>query len=275
MKSFKLIQIFGIMLFITACGNSGPEELSQVDQPVAAAPPDEAPCELIMGWDPWEPYQYEIADGQVFGLDVDLLTAVARNADCEITFRKGTWRDMLQHLKDGEVDLLAGATRTPDREQFAFFSEPYRDEQFSLYIATDRLGELEKKSFEQMLKEGLRFGVVDDFLYGDPVSSFQDDPQYQDHFDYSSMAETNISKLLNGEVDGILEDKYVGASLIRDKNIQDAVTSHPLRLISNPVSIMISRASVDEELFTRINQSVQELQANGGIDKILAQYLSP
>ena len=81
MNYLKFIQALGIVLCISACGNSGPEELSQVEQPVTAAPPDEAPCVLKMGWDPWEPYQYEIADGQVFGLDVDLLTAVVRNAD--------------------------------------------------------------------------------------------------------------------------------------------------------------------------------------------------
>ena len=95
---------------------------------------------------------------------------------------------MLQQLKDGEVDLLAGATRTPDREKFAYFTEPYRDEQFSLYIATGRLAELGEKSFEQLMEEGLRFGVVEDYLYGDPVSSFQDDPEYQERFEYSSMA---------------------------------------------------------------------------------------
>jgi len=275
MNTFKLIQMLGIMLCITACGNSEPGETSQVVQPETVAPPDETPCELVMGWDPWEPYQYEIAGGQVFGLDVDLLTAVARNADCDIAFRKGTWRELLQQLRDGEVDLLSGATRTTDREQFAYFTEPYRDEQFSLYIATDQLADLEEKPFEQLIEEGLRFGVVEDYLYGDPISSIQNDDQYQDRFDYSSMAEINISRLLNGEVDGIIEDKYVGASIIRHKNLHDLITPHPLPLNSNPVSIMVSRASVDEALFSRINISVLELQANGAIDKVLAQYLNP
>lgn len=267
--------MLGLLLCIAACSESGPGETHQSTQPEIAPAPEEPPCELVMGWDPWEPYQYEIAGGQVFGLDVDLLTAVVRNADCDIAFQKGTWRDLLHQIQDGEIHLLGGATRTPDREEFAYFTDPYRDEQFSLYVATDRLGELADKPFEQFMEDGLRFGVVEDYLYGDPVTAFQDDPQYRDRFDYSAMAETNVSRLLDGEVDGIIEDKFVGASIIRHKNLQDAISPHPLRLTSNPVSIMVSRASVDDELFARINQSVQELQANGAIDKVLAQYLNP
>ncbi len=274
MKTFRLIHTLGMMLWVTACGNSGPGEPSQAVQPEASAAPDEIPCELVMGWDPWEPYQYEIADGQVFGLDVDLLTAVVKNADCDIAFRKGTWRELLQQLRDGEIDLLGGATRTTDRERFAYFTETYRDEQFSLYVAADRMANLGEKPFEQLMEEGLRFGVVEDYLYGEPISSFQDDEQYQDRFDYASMAEVNIFRLLEGEVDGVIEDRYVGASIIRHKNLRDSIALHPMRLNSNPVSIMVSRASVDEALFSRINQSVMELQANGAIEKVLAQYLN-
>jgi len=267
--------MLGIMLLVNSCGNSGPGENSQLVQSETVEPPFKTPCNLVMGWDPWEPYQYEIAGGQVLGLDVDLLTAMVRNADCSITFRKGTWRVLLEQLKEGEIDLLSGATRTADREEFAYFTEPYRDEQFSMYVATDRLEDLEQKSFEQLMEEGLRFGLVEDYFYGEPISSFQDDEQYQDRFDYSSMADANISLLLSGAVDGIIEDTYVGASIIRQKKLHESITHHPLYLDSNPVSIMVSRASVDEELFARLNESVLELQENGAINKVLAQYLSP
>jgi polar amino acid transport system substrate-binding protein len=269
------MQMLGTLLFIAACSESGPGETQQVTQPQSAAPPEQPSCELVMGWDPWEPYQYEIAGGQVFGLDVDLLTAVVRNADCEITFRRGTWRELLHKLKAGEIDLLGGATRTADREQFAYFTVPYRAEQFSIFIAANRISELGVKPFEQLLSDGLRFGVIEDYLYGEPVSSSQDDPQFQDRFVYSSMAEINISRLLHGEVDGIIEDKFVGASIIRHKNLGSDIVRHPIRLSSNPVSIMVSRASVDDALFSKINASVGELQSNGAIDKVQAQYLNP
>lgn len=262
-----------LVLLIAACSESDTGEAPQTAQPESADPPADPSCELVMGWDPWEPYQYEIAGGQVFGLDVDLITAVVRHSDCEIAFQKGTWRELLLQLQEGEIDLLGGATRTPGREEFANFTDPYRDEQFTLYVTSNRLEELRDKPLEALLEEGMRFGVVQDYLYGEPVVGYQDDPKYQDRFDYSAMSETTFSRLLDGDVDVIIEDKYVGASIIRHKNLAGTVSAHPRALTSHPVSIMVSKASVGEEQFSRLNQSVRELKASGAIDKILAQYL--
>lgn len=276
-KTFQLIGMLGITLMITACGGSGPGETQPATPQATVAAPDPTPptCELVMGWDPWEPYQYEISGGHVFGLDVDLVTAVVRNAGCDIAFSKGSWRELLEQLENGDIHLVAGATRTPYRERFAWFSDPYRDEQFYLYVTRDRVAELAEKGFEQLVEDGFRIGVVDEYLYGDPVSSFQENPEYNDAFTYSSMSEANFSRLLEREVDAIIEDKFVGASIIRHKNLQDSIMPHPLSFDSTAVSIMVSREAVDEELFNRLNESVQELLASGAIDKVLAQYQNP
>ena len=127
------------------------------------------------------------------------------------------------------------------------------------------------QSFSELMEAGLRIGVIEDYLYGDPISTFQDDPAFAEQFSYSAMAETNISRLLDGAVDGIIEDKFVGASIIRHKNLVGAISPHPEPFTSNPVRIMVSRASVDEELFAKLNASVEELQGNGAIDKVLEE----
>ena len=227
-----------------------------------------------MGWDPWEPYQYEVAGGQVFGLDVDLLTAVVRNTGCEISFQKGSWRALLQQLKEGEIDLLAGATQTAERDDFAYFTSPYRDEEFLLHISPAQMAEFQDQSLEQLLTGGIRIGVIDDYLYGEPIAAWQDSDEFSEQFVYSALAETNFSRLLDGQVQGIVEDKFVGAAIIRHKNLGESVVAHPQRFGSRPVSIMVSKASVSEALFKQINQSVQDLRENGAIDKILAQYLA-
>jgi polar amino acid transport system substrate-binding protein len=228
-----------------------------------------------MGWDPWEPYQYEIAGGQVFGLDVDLVTAVAANADCEISFRKGSWRDLLAQLEAGEIHLLAGATRTEEREAFARFTRPYRDEEFLLWVHSARLDEFAGSDLGELLEDGVRIGVIDEYLYGDAISGFQNDPAFEGQFVYSQLAETNIGKLTDGAVEGVIEDKYVGAAIIRHKDLGDLIALHPTRFSSTPVSIMVSRVAVDEATFERLDASVGELLDNGAIDKVLAQYGNP
>jgi len=275
MKLIRWISSFGLAFLLVACGNSENGATPVSAQPESAAVPQEIPaCDLVMGWDPWEPYQYEVAGGQVFGLDVDLLTAVVRNTDCEISFQKGSWRELLQQLKEGEIDLLAGATQTAERDDFAYFTTPYRDEEFLLHIAPARMAEFQDQSLEQLLTGGIRIGVIDDYLYGEPIAAWQDSDEFSEQFVYSAMAETNFSRLLDGQVQGIIEDKFVGAAIIRHKSLGESVVAHPQRFGSRPVSIMVSKASVSEALFKQINQSVQDLRENGAIDKILAQYLA-
>ncbi|NND45694.1 MAG: amino acid ABC transporter substrate-binding protein [Xanthomonadales bacterium] len=275
MHTSRMLQGLAIALLLAACGDTGPGNQQTETASPQAAPAEESQCELVMGWDPWEPYQYEIAGGQVLGLDVDLLTAVTNHADCRLSFRKGSWRELLQMLREGEIDILGGATRTPEREQFAWFTEPYRDEQFSLFVAATRLDELRDMSLEQMMNADLQIGVVEDYLYGERISAFQDDSGYQDQFVYSAMSETNLSRLLMAQVDAAIEDKYVGAAIIRHKNLGNDIVPHPMQFTSNPVSIMVSRASVDDAKFERLDASVAYLRENGAIDKVLAQYLNP
>jgi len=276
MQALPRLLSIGLALGLAACGDSAPPPTDSANSSPAPAPAPTPPsCELVMGWDPWEPYQYEIAGGQVFGLDVDLATAVAKNAECTLSFQKGTWRELLRQLEAGEIDLLAGATRTADREEFARFTRPYRDEEFLIFIHADRVDELSGKSLDDLMADGVRLGVIEDYLYGESVAAYQDDAAHADQFVYSAMAETNFARLTDGEVEGIIEDKYVGAAIIRHKNLSDMVTTHPVRLANHAVSFMVSRASVDEATFERIDASVGELLESGAIDKVLAQYRIP
>ena len=276
MQTLPRLLSIGLALGLAACSDSAPPPTEIANPtPTPAPAPSPPACELVMGWDPWEPYQYEIAGGQVFGLDVDLVTAVATNADCDISFRKGSWRDLLAQLEAGEIHLLAGATRTDEREVFARFTQPYRDEEFLLYVHSARLDEFAGANLGELLADGVRIGVVDEYLYGEPVSGFQNDPSYDGQFVYSQLAETNIGKLTDGAVEGIIEDKYVGAAITRHKDLGNLVALHPTRFSSTPVRIMVSRAAVDEATFDRLDASVGELLENGAIDKVLAQYGNP
>ncbi|MEM1412341.1 MAG: transporter substrate-binding domain-containing protein [Pseudomonadota bacterium] len=272
----RLLSIIALAIGLAACSDSAPpptEAANPSVTPVTAPSPPS--CELVMGWDPWEPYQYEIAGGQVFGLDVDLATAVAGAADCTLTFRKGSWRELLEALEAGEIHLLAGATRTAEREAFARFTTPYRDEAFLLFVPASRLDELTDHDLAGLMADGLRLGVIEDYLYGEPISGYQDNPDHAEQFLYSALAETNIARLVDGEVDGIIEDQYVGAAIIRHKDLGDEIALHPARFTSTAVSFMVSRSAVDEATFERLDASVSELLGSGAIEKVLAQYGNP
>ncbi len=237
-------------------------------EPVASA----TECNLRMGWDPWEPYQYLTPEGEVRGLEVDLLSALAAEAGCDVTFVQDNWVNLLAGIRDGSIDMLGGATRTPSREEFAYFSDNYRCETFSLYI---RAGESELyagKSLQELLEGGFRLGVTEEYLYGDEVNALQDDEKLGASFVHVPITEVNYYNLTQGNIDGFLEDPFVAAFTIRRKGLQGQIEALPLEVHSTDVSIIFSKQSVDENDVQAFNKALVKLKEAGEYDEILAKY---
>lgn len=68
------------------------------------------------------------------GLDVELVQALTKSMNCKLSVVQGSWLELLSMLREGDIDFVLGASKTEDRESFAYFSEPYRQERFQLYV---------------------------------------------------------------------------------------------------------------------------------------------
>ncbi len=64
-------------------------------------------------------------DGRVDGFSVELLRAALRAMGREVTFRIGSWDEVMQSLADGEIQALPLVGRTPEREKLFDFTFPY------------------------------------------------------------------------------------------------------------------------------------------------------
>jgi polar amino acid transport system substrate-binding protein len=229
-------------------------------------------CALTMGWDPWEPYHYLEPGGEERGLDVELVQAIASRAGCEVDFVRDSWVNLLRRVADGEVDLISGATRTSERDAYALFSEPYRQEAFVLFTRTADAARFGGGTLADKLAAGMRIGVTDAFIYGDDVEALRDDPDFADQFISAEIGETNVTRLMNGDIDGFLEDRFVAAAILRRKGLEGDIAGD-LVIASADVRLMFSRASVEPELVERINDSMGALRGSGEFDAIQARYL--
>lgn len=263
---------------LTGCDSGSPPVEDQAaitdeESAVALAETVET-CHLTMGWDPWEPYQYMNPVGEINGLDVEIVSAIAADANCEISFERDSWANLLQGVRNGSVDLISGATLTPEREAYALFSEPFRMETFALFV---RAGEREKysgASLRELMDAGMRVGITDAYIYGDEVRAMQDDPEYADLFFPADLGETSAGLLLDGGIDGFIEDIFVASSMVRRRGLEDDIETHPVDIGgSNEVRLMFSRSSVDGDLVARFDQSLVHLKESGEYDNIRNRYL--
>ncbi|MCC5854359.1 MAG: amino acid ABC transporter substrate-binding protein [Idiomarina sp.] len=259
----KMLLLMSCVVLLSACSDSYVEEPSQTYEPS---------CQLRLGFDAWEPYQYLDVGNVVRGLDVELVQAVASKMDCTITTQQATWTELLDRLQEGEVDMLVGASRTEQREEFARFSDSYRKEQFTLFIRTGELHRFTMHTVEDFVRRGHRLGVVNQYYYGDEVQELYSDEELGPRFVGAMIGELNLARLLDDDIDGFLEDSFVGASMIRRKGMHEYVMPSDIQLPASNVYVMFSRESVDQETVERFNEALHEVRESGLHADIMSRY---
>lgn len=272
----KVLVVFAFFTLI-ACkpaSKNSPSEVTQAEsEPVVkAAQQSVSSCRFSLGFDVWEPYQYVDVNGDVRGLDIELISKAVRNMGCDVTYQQGTWVLLLDDLKQGQVDILLGASKTDAREQYAYFSDAYRKEEFSLYIRKDDEVRRAYKDITEFVDNDSRIGIVGDYYYGPQISMLLEGSATSKHFVPGIMGEMNIGRLLDESIEGFLEDSFVGASMLRRKALNNYIETHGYTIQTGDIFVMFSQQSVTSEQVSMLNSELAKMQKNGEFKQILDKY---
>ncbi len=270
MKFVKVLVMFSCSLFwLTAC-QPAEQNQSVETQPAAYAvsPPE---CSLTLGFDAWEPYQYMTVGNVVTGLDIELARTIVAGMNCDLQIMQASWVELLGMLREGQIDFVLGASLTPERQSFAHFSEPYRQERFALYVRTEQ-ATLPYQDMRQFLAAGHKLGIVNDYYYGDEVAELYADDKFNAQFVGAIISEMNMARLLDEEIDGFLEDSFVATSILRRKGLDRFIEPHQISLGNSDVFVMFSKQSVEEQQVVQFNDILRQLQNNGEYQRLMDKY---
>jgi polar amino acid transport system substrate-binding protein len=245
------------------------------------SPPPETKV-LRGGWYPWDPYQYrENRRGApvLTGFDVEIERAVARVIGVELVLTDMAWEDHLAALAMGTADIAAGATYSPERNRYAYFSKPYRRETDVLVLRKGASSRYRFLSIEEMLDKfaALRFrlGVIAGYTYAnEQINNFIADPSRRDLLVKVGDDAQNLQNLLDGRIDGFIADRIVAATVAWRQQKSGSVEEHPLRF-STEIHFMLSRASQTPAMLARVNGAIDEIQRSGEFRRIADAYALP
>ncbi len=281
-KNWRIILAAGLVTLLFGCGSeSKPEAKGQMGDKaapaaskVSAQADKTAPrsCQLTMGFDVWEPYQFIGFGREIQGLDVELIEMIADKLDCDVQYQQDSWGNLLSLLKGGKIDFVLGASMTEDRKAYALFSDPYRSEEFQLYVRADEEHNHRQASVVDFVKDNNSLGIIGGYYYGDELTAMMDDDKYAGLFNSAFMGEINVARLIDGDIDGFLEDSFVGASLIRRKGLERYVTPHQASIKTGDVYVMFSKATIKPDMLQRFNAALKEIKSNGQYDKLVNKY---
>lgn len=209
----------------------------------------------------WPPFEsVDEATKEIVGFDVDLMKAIASDADLEVEFVNVPWDSLLAGMAQCQYDAsISAMTITPERaEQFAF-SEPYFAAGQVVTVGAENTDITGKDSLSGKTV-GVQLGTTGDIeaqkISGATVKNYDDiGLAFQD--------------LINGQIDAVIADNplalgYIAQNEGKLKTAGDVFTDE---------SYGIAVCKTNTELLARINEGLAAAQSAGVIDKLTDQWI--
>ena len=227
---------------------------------------------ISVGWEDWEPYQLMDSEGNYTGVDLDLAAAIIEGAGYQVEYIEEPWNRLMNSIENGSVDVALGASKTPERETYAYFSDAYRQETFVLLVRKGESDQYDLSSLSDIPRSGFTLGTVRGYYYGEEFDALSEDDAFRRQIDEATSDMVNITKLVNGRIDGIIIDPVI--EVLRDPAFMDRVEIHPMEVYSNDSFMMFSKETTTPEIISAINESLQGLRESGEYQRIMSRYLS-
>ncbi|WP_256029031.1 MULTISPECIES: substrate-binding periplasmic protein [Aeromonas] len=228
---------------------------------------------MVVGWVNWQPFSYRNEQQQIRGLDVELLNAIFQRANYQAKFSEMPWARVLHELKFGTVQLAMSANITTERQQYARFSHPYREEETAIVIRrqdTERWRGI--TTLEQLINTpDFHIGVLKGFDYGNTFRQLMTRPELQSRLQMRLRLEQLLKMLQGGRIQGFILDPH-GLQEWRHKDeLQDGLHIL-LRIELTPVHLMLSKKSTTETQLQQINLAIEQLKQSPDYQQILDRY---
>lgn len=209
------------------------------------------------------PFEFENDKGEMVGIDLDLLEAIAEDQGFEYELQLIGFSAAVTALEAGEVDgVIAGMSITEERAKKYDFSEPYFDSGVGMAV----LENSEIESYEDLAgkqvaakigTEGCAFAESIQEEYGFTIAQFEDSAtMYQDVLAGTSAAVFDDYPVLGYEI-----NRGIGFKM-------------PVEMERGSSYGFATLKDANPELVKMFDDGLKKLKENGTYEKILSTYIS-
>lgn len=233
-----------------------------------------APCArpLRMAMMEWPPYFYPNEKGEAVGADIELIRAVFKEAGCSLELAEIVPRNRRYAMfKAGELDIIPGASDTPERREFAWFGRAYRMETVSFFTLPAKLTLYRDiTGFQDLLSRRIALLSLNAGWFG---------PEYEQYI--GRLQEARLSSTFETFEKGLLmlmreRGELIMADhatlLLEASRLKMELAPLPYHPSNAPVHLMFSKKTVSEEDVQRLNAAQERLETRGALRAIRARY---
>ena len=251
MKKIIALALIAVTMLgmLSGCGNKYTVEKGKLTMSTNAAFP---------------PYEMTTDDGGFAGIDVEIATEIAKKLNLELEILDMDFDAALLAVQQGKSDIvMAGVSVTPDRQKVMNFSNSYATGVQVVIVkegsdvTMDNLG-------EKMI--GTQRGTTGYIYASAPV---EEDGYGEDHVIAYDNGASAVKALMNGQVDCVIIDKAPAQEYVK--------ANQGLKLLDGAwveEQYAIGLNKDNTELLEDVNKALEELTADGTIQKIIDKYIT-
>ncbi len=209
----------------------------------------------------YEPWNYVDENGNLAGLDIDVMNELCSRAGLECSFVQTAWDTIIPNLNAGNYDVIAaGMSITEERQQSINFTADYSPPDASGFMM------LEGSSVDPNNLKGVKIGTQTGTIQDGYAAENLADGNTLLTFDTASNA---LADLMAGNIDVILADSSY---------VDEAVANSGGALKTSDVTIAIGGGvgagvrKADTELLAKLDEALAAAKADGTIDALITKH---
>ena len=202
------------------------------------------------------PYEY-YSDGEIKGVDVDIMKAVADRLGKELKVKDVAFDSIIAEVKTGKSDVgAAGISYTEERAKQVDFSIPYVESKQVIVVRKN--SNIKGPDDLKNIKVAVQLGTVADSVLSDEYKTVQLVREKKFMAAIQDLKDNKVSAVVMDELPAV---RLIGANL---KILDEAVAV-------DSYSVIVDKGNT--ELLKVINEVIDELKEEGKIDEYLLKHL--
>jgi polar amino acid transport system substrate-binding protein len=219
---------------------------------------------VVSGHPEWPPIMWQDGD-KIVGAGPQLVQKIAGDLGFKVESKyEGLWDEVQQKAKSGEVDMLAAAYKTAERETYMDYSDAYTTDPIALFVKKGKSFSYDK--WEDLI--GKKVVATAGDSYGQKFDDFLKAKLTVSRVDTVDEA---FAALQNGTADYFVYALYGGEKVLNDKKTAGQFEALPKYVSEENFYITVSKKSPLEKFLPQINALIEKYKSDGTIDQLIQE----
>ncbi|GAV24562.1 HDIG domain-containing protein [Carboxydothermus islandicus] len=205
----------------------------------------------------YPPHVYLNAQGQPEGFDIEVLKLIGEKEKVNFNIILQDWDEARNSVINGKYDVLIGVVKTPEREKYLDFSEPYMESKLVLFVPVENYYIHSLTDLKDRRLGVQKGGLAEEYL--------------KTHYSYLNLYRFNsqtgaLKALAQGTIDAVVGNYYTGMYYLDKEGLTNKIKIVGEPLLTFSYSFAVKKGNT--ALLSLLNKGIKQLKSSGELAKI-------